>query len=524
MNNSDAKKITIVINSAINKNEKGHFLTKHIFDSSGNSYKDPFYEEYPFFTNFMKIPKEELRRRTFPDKIKFFFNRRTFLDTLNKYQENSINDEIINNTNRDDNSKYNLESMIELLFTTVFPVINDHISSFDTYILQRTSFNISMDGSVPKILNQFFPYLNVDFSYIKLDGQQYTVTSTCILNDILNHPKYSDLIYKVIKFNKWKINANKDIENRILKIIRQIHIHIDDNFSKISQLVNEIERHSIRRSYNEKVVSTEKAQHLNILFDTFRKKQNFSEELVLILKEIKSKIERGSFVELKNLIDEFLIIDVIRRNYFTSNKRDVVSKDTERYFTKNFPEYSAILDEIKKFTYPNCLTNNHKLQSMINDYYSNKNTVFEKFMVYVFDKYLNDDKPIVAFPNELNIYGFEDSTVVDSLHTGINYYESDKQNMYEAQVSFNLIQGKLSYDDLPNISCDYKDEQLGEMVHKKQYETQNLFLKPKPQISKVEDMLKKDSNSKGKKGGSRYRRVRNGKSRRKKNKTLKRRK
>jgi hypothetical protein len=536
MNNSDVKKITIVVNTGISKTDKEIFVTKHIFDGSGNSYNDPYYEDYPFFTNIVKIPKDELRRRTFHEKINFFFNRRTFIDTLSKYSENSeiINDDILN-----ENAKYNLETMVELLFTSVYPSINDNSNSFDEFIVKRNTYNITMDGSVPKMFNRFIPYLNVDFSYLKLDGEHFTVTSTCILNDILNHPNYKILLNKLTKFTKWKTDTSKKIKSNVTNIVKQINHHINERYRDVYQVINEIEKNASRKNYNDSSRIKEIAERLNALFNDFRKHYNshsnpvnsLTSNLVNILRQIKSRIDGRSFNELRGLVDEFLIIDVIHTNYFgstISKKYEVISKEVEKFFNQNFSEYKVMQDVIKQFMSPNCQTNNQKLQTMINDYHINENDVFEKYMIYVFDKYINDDKPIVVFPHELTTtYGIQDSNVIDLLNTGINYYDSEKKNRFEAHVKFNLIKGKLSYDDTQNISCSFKDEQLGEMVYKKKYETKNSFLSPKPVVINIDDMLNKNNNeNKNKKkdigekrgGKSKYKRNRN---KRKKNKTIK---
>lgn len=532
MNNSDIKQITIVIKSGLDKvtetnkiktnNGKLNHVTKHIFDETD----DPYYEEYPYFTTFMKIPKDVLKRMNFREKIRFFFNRRSFLDTLNKYSEDL---QYVNGT-FDENVNYNIVTMIELLFTTVYPTINDNRNSFNKYVLQRSSYSITMDGSVPSIFTKFVPYLDVDFSYIKLDGKYYTVTSTCILNDILNHPTYNNLIDKLTSFNKWKNSKRVKNELDINKIINQIYFHIDDRYVDIKQVTRELERNSLRSS--SRTNNESKAHNLNILFDTLRKnKKKIAMNLSLTtdtLKQIKSEIEGRTFNELLKLIDEYLLIMIINVNYFnpSGNRQQVTTKDVEQYLKSNFKEFSEIHNDISKVVSPNCLTSNKKLQSMINDYYSNKNDVFERYMVYLYDKYINDDKPIVVFPNELiTLYGFND--VTDSMYTGINHYNLDKINVFEAYVSFDLILGKLTSDDLSNISCEFQNNQLGDMVSKHQYEVRNMFLTPKPTIINIDDMILKGKDGKNnmndKKGGRRkYSRISNKKIKRKKNKTMKR--
>jgi hypothetical protein len=478
----------------------------------------------------MKIPKDVLKRMSSREKISFFFNRKFFLDTLNKYSGDL---QYVNGT-FDENANYNIVTMIELLFTTVYPSINDNKNSFNKYVLQRSSYNITMDGSVPSIFTKFVPYLNVDFSYIKLDGKYYTVTSTCILNDILNHPTYNNLINKLTSFSKWKNNKRVKNDVDIKKIINQIYFHIDDRFVDIKHVERELERNSRSNGYSSRTNNESKAHRLNNLFDTLRKnKKNLAMNVSLTtdaLKQIKSEIEGRSFVELRKLIDEYLLILIINVNYFNSsgNRQQVTTKDVEQYLKSNFKEFSEIHKDISNFVTPNCLTSNKKLQSMINDYYSNKNDVFERYMVYLYDKYINDDKPIVVFPNELiTLYGFND--VTDSIYTGINHYNLDKTNVFEAYVKFDLILGKLTSDDLSNISCEFQNNQLGDMVSKHQYEVKNIFLTPKPSVLNIDDMIIKQKDGKNniidKKGGRRkYSRISNKKIKikRKKNNTMKR--
>ena len=85
--------------------------------------------------------------------------------------------------------------------------------------MKRGLYTLSLDGTVPKPFKSLIPSLNVDFSYIILDGKDYTVTSTCVLNDIVNHPEYNDMIHKIVELKKWKIQTKNEIESKMIKII-----------------------------------------------------------------------------------------------------------------------------------------------------------------------------------------------------------------------------------------------------------------------------------------------------------------
>ena len=51
--------------------------------------------------------------------------------------------------------------------------------------------------------------LNRKFSYLKIDGQEYTITRTIWLNDVMNHPVYSDVIKAYHLFEIWKENKRE---------------------------------------------------------------------------------------------------------------------------------------------------------------------------------------------------------------------------------------------------------------------------------------------------------------------------
>jgi hypothetical protein len=544
----EVEQIAIIIDTNIPKKTKPDFLTKHIFYGYNSSFKDNFYEEYPFITRSVEIPKSYLLRKTFSEKVMFFFNRKTFIDTLSNKknftpsQEKKETDEIIN---------YNLTTMIELLFTTVYPSINDNKDSFNKLILKRGLYTLSLDGTVPKLFTSMIPSLNVDFSYIILDGKEYTVTSTCILNDIINHPEYNKMIHKVVELKKWKIQTKNEIESKMIKIQKKIKFNIGHNFNNQAKVKYEFDKNKRNYShYNSNLETEGKANALFILFNIFidiieiienidnvknidtlienskkdvedeRKEEKKDEEYIKskekkikllnavktkmgdkqllqnvrntidkytidILKNIKTKLDdKYSFQTIRSLIDEVLMLLVIKLKYFDSKNSyndydydtykelvkyytidyekyigstddyDVVSGEIERYFKFNYKKYAELLDYISKFVFPNCETNNKKLQIMINEYFNNKNDSLEEFMTFVFHKYINDDN-VKIINNDYDML---------SLHTGVNSYNTVNnvgKLKYESYVSFDLILGKLTQDDLSNISCEYKDEELG---------------------------------------------------------------
>lgn len=550
----EVEQIAIIIDTSRPNNTKNDFLTKHIFYGYNPYFKDKFYEEYPFFTSSVEIPKNYLLRKSFNEKVMFFFNRKTFVDTLSNTknfdpfpEKERTSDEIVN---------YNLTTMIELLFTTVYPSINDNNDSFNKLILKRGLYTLSFDGIVPKPFKSLIPSLNVEFSYIILDGKDYTVTSTCILNDIVNHPEYNKMIHRIVEIKKWKIQTKNEIESKMIKINKKIRFNIDHNFDNYAKIKYELDKNKRNYShYNSNLETQGKAAILFSIFNKFidiidiidnidnidklideanendenderkikflefiKARINYKHSLkgiryaidkytIDILKDIKTRLDdKYSFQTIRSLIDEVLMLLIIKLKYFDSKKSntnydndtykelvkyyiidytksvtsrestddyDVISGEIERYFKLNYKKYAELIDYVSKFVFPNCITSNRTLQIMINDFFNNKNDSLEDFMTYVSRKYINDDNVVII----------NDNYDMKTLYTGVNSYDTDNnvgKLKYEAYVSFDLILGKLTHDDLSNISCEYKDEELGIYFDMKRSDkTESTVYKPK---------------------------------------------
>ena len=434
-NRFDVEQISILINTNIPNDNNKHYITKHIFMDYEASNAQKKNEEFPFFTSTVKFPKQILQKKTFNEKLNFFFNRKTFIDVLTNdvdYTELDIED---SKTLRDEITHYNIATIIELLFTTVYPIINDNKDSFNNLIAKKVTYKLSFDGTIPKFLKKIMPSMDVNFSYIKLNGKEYTVTSTCVVNDILNHSEYNKLIYKFHDFKKWKLHTVNEIELKLSRIKNQIRYEIENNFDDEKKIRHEIDRNT--KNFNRYTYSYETEKMTRDLFksfDEFRSTYNSHDMMKNILISIISRFKNNrSFQTLRSLIYEFLTIDIIKEKYFETNENyNDVSADVERYFQKNYSKYSIFFKELSKFVAPNRESTNYQLQMMINDFYKRKNDIFEKFMSYVYDKYINDKKNDTFVPQDMSIYGFSEDNFINSLYIGANFY--DTQNNYETSI------------------------------------------------------------------------------------------
>tara|TARA_B110000285_G_scaffold177460_1_gene199333 strand:+ start:5627 stop:8053 length:2427 start_codon:yes stop_codon:yes gene_type:complete len=89
-------------------------------------------------------------------------------------------------------TRKNIKTMLEILFPTKFPVINDVQTSYE-YIQNQKS-------TRPFWFNPFQTHY---FSYLTISGKIHTVKKTVWLNDILNHPVYQKIFIEYRKLKKW---------------------------------------------------------------------------------------------------------------------------------------------------------------------------------------------------------------------------------------------------------------------------------------------------------------------------------
>jgi hypothetical protein len=194
----------------------------------------------PFFTSEIEYPITRLNRMNYHDRVNFFFNQKNFIDILRPYyrQKSKQKDEkddddsdydsdadseyddnaSVQTTetyesygwlldNDDTGTKYyddrnyslreritrkNIKTMLEILFPTKFPVINDVQTSYE-YIQNQKS-------TRPFWFNPFQTHY---FSYLTVGGKVYTIKKTVWLNDILNHPVYQKIFIEYRKLKKW---------------------------------------------------------------------------------------------------------------------------------------------------------------------------------------------------------------------------------------------------------------------------------------------------------------------------------
>jgi len=227
--------------------------------------------EYPYFTQNIKYPKRVLQRKSYSERVQFFFNKAMFKLIINNYSNQNKSDADPDNykvkaTNTNVTFfETNVNTMIELLFPTVFPVVGNYINSFKTYILNsgNPEFNFTFKDAFPRMFTQLMPNLSTFFSYLKVDNKIYTITKITWLNDFINHPLYRNLLDSYSEFNTWRKEKtpliDEDIVSLTQKVIKDLETQIKNkkveitksiqNICELITIEKETSRYAIRNQY-----------------------------------------------------------------------------------------------------------------------------------------------------------------------------------------------------------------------------------------------------------------------------------
>ena len=197
-------------------------------------------EELPFFTTDVEYPVDQLNRLDYQSRVNFFFNSGKFVDILRPYyvKEDNGASETVKSADdsyyekRERRTRGNIMTMLEVLFPTKFPVINDIQTSYD-FLKDKLS-------TRPFWFNPFQTHY---FSYLKIGGGTYTIKKTVWLNDMLNHPLYRKMIVEYRKVRKW---ADEQLYSKDSKFgnpaeqIKDIKTKIKEELTKMSETVKEL--------------------------------------------------------------------------------------------------------------------------------------------------------------------------------------------------------------------------------------------------------------------------------------------
>jgi len=238
--NFDIEELKIVMNTNI-KDTKIPLTSSILYHPDIKDKSNLNLNEYPYFTFDVVYPKSTLEYLSYPERVKFFFNKEEFQERLNAYSgkvlknvteySGSSTDNVKRYEEyykeRDSNIEENILTMLEILLPTKFPAINDLTTSYDI-IFGKWSYR-------PFTLN---PIIKRNFSYIKNGGKTYTFKKIVWLNDIMNNPEYKKLLEDYRKFDVWAQEEIGRKSNSFNKSLEKTLNHVDDFLHYTQEIID----------------------------------------------------------------------------------------------------------------------------------------------------------------------------------------------------------------------------------------------------------------------------------------------
>ena len=358
-------------------------LTNSILNVPGT-----FTSNYPYFSPTMDYPHTQIQDMTYEDRIRFFFNKNTFIKILNKYnqQNNTVDKHVQNKMSQldtDSDEIYNsLLCTTNFLFTiqSILPtgyISDNHYQSIEFYDPEARTKLYSTKGSRPFILSKLLPRrFKATYSYIKDSNTIYTVDKVTWINDALNHPEYKSIVQSYSSGGNEKekqleiLNKKKkELENKmemeyklfILKILLKTSKYDNYSYYKIKEsdylIGKRINNAMFAITKELKGGTKEKEKPIPSDYQYYKDLENFDNILkgitddsnfktTKLVKQYKNKSDDKEFWLASTLLTNE---KQIKKNskYKTINKIN----DFYKFFGEN-GEYKTIKARVEKYLYP----------------------------------------------------------------------------------------------------------------------------------------------------------------------------
>lgn len=453
--------------------------------------------ELPYLTTRVKYPLNQLynlARTGYKKIVRFFFDKKYFEVKLTQFLKN---ENITYSEPKSEILKYNVECMLELLFPTYFPISRNITSSFNEFILQKTSNDFSLKGANP-FLDSY------KFSYLKKNNKIYTITKTIWLNDLLNHPIYRFFIDEFINYTNWAENEKIVIQDNIKKRTEKLITRLKEDSKKPDNLYIKNDLINFKDNLKDKsedtptnkayIIDTNKEQFyddlkeiISLLENLFNYIDKDYSEIVIDdlyskikdINEVFKRLTSNTRVTLKGISDKFRsklskineelkkinILKKIKENYISTGEINFNLKEEEEEIVnelnQNYKRYIDFVEYIKNILKPVRESSNEKLQKSIIDYSENNKDnngklFFGEIMKYIRDEYIKS-KQLKYFANVDNR---------EIMYLGVSSINANVYNLphYEIYISFDLIDGEYDETNIDQIKCKYRGLYLGQQA------------------------------------------------------------
>jgi hypothetical protein len=463
-------------------------------------------EELPFFTVDVEYPVDQLNRLDYQSRVNFFFNSGKFVDILRPYyvKEDNGASETLKSTDdsyyekRERRTRGNIMTMLEILFPTKFPVINDIQTSYD--------FLKDKQSTRPFWFNPFQTHY---FSYLKIGGSTYTIKKTVWLNDMLNHPLYRKMIVEYRKVQKWadeQIYSKDSPFGKPAEQINDIKTKIKEELNKMNDIVTELNKIAEKyittptksagwapkaktAGFTSVIAAVDKANTKYTVIDNVDDEANepaiikpaialsdpdikwIESDTTQIVTSPSSEITADSIPRKQQLREAYKAIKGYEasinrlktniesvKSYFKTTIAKAIGKTPSTTILRKF---QATMNEYKE---PFRKSSNIYLQYLIDGLFTDDAAAEEyyKLLAAIYKKYIRGEV-LDAEDEELLTGGTNEPKLVN---VGISYINVGESNKPTREVYFmiDLVDGEINNENVSSIYCPYIGDYLGNQL------------------------------------------------------------
>lgn len=454
-------------------------FTRNMLIADSTSGNDIILTDLPFFTTEVEYPVYLLNKLDYQERINFFFNANKFIEILKQYYNKD--DELLNSTSTENtedeanNSYYdkrerrtrkNIMTMLEVLFPTKFPVINDIHASYDF-----------LKGKQSTRALWFNPFQTHYFSYLKINGKTYTIKRTVWLNDMLNHPVYRKMLVEYRKIRKWADEQLYSKDSKFNKPEEQLN----ENKNKIQAELDDIKQ--IIEKLNKIIGSSNATSGFTALANIIKdfnmnddKSFNdlFEADWIKGIDDKKQLITKVPPTEevtndRKKIIKK---VDTLKKLHTNMQQINKVIKEVNEYFTKNLNDVNKKEVAVRKFQVamneykdPFRKSSNIYLQHLIDGLFKDDSTAMQyyKLLDIIYKKYIQGN---TLEPSEIKILNGGSNVEPKLVNVGISYINigDSKKPTREVYFMIDLIEGEVNNDNFSSIYCPFMGDYLGNQL------------------------------------------------------------
>ena len=380
----------------------------------------------------------------------------------------------------------NIMIMLRLMFPTKYPLSGNVLSSFHSVITGKNDFHLKWTDFLPGFFKKMAFEGMAEYSYIKVDGQTYTVTQAIWLNDIFNHTSYKGLIKEYEELSRWK---DKELQKALPELKKKQEVFrrtfSTDPFQFTEADIKSINKLQIANKTMTTKLVADIRQFKRQLENTIPNYKSVIESGIKVTKTLQeaqkarwfkpeneekiNKIIRKMVAEveiLKNetyLFEHYLKAPGVNMDYETDPSRSIIEQ--------KYPMYVKLIEKIRTFRAPTIESSNSFLQNSINDFLNNTELfkgVFN-FLMNPMNIKKNPFVDLIAKSGDIK-EGTDLQTEAEQyqnrFNTGVTIRPSAEkgQPYYEIYVQLNLIGGEINDKNKAAIDCMYQGDSLGDRL------------------------------------------------------------